>query len=520
MSKFRLIIICFILSLVCSFALGYSMAYGASTYYVKNGGSDAANGSSDILALATLSHVHATIGANDTVLLKRGSIFREELVNEVDGVTYSDYSTGDKPSIRGADLFNTAGSWTNESGNIWYLSSVSADPAILAHDGVIGLRKAAKVSLGAQWDYWWDDPNDRLYVYSVGNPTGVATNIEVATRDDCVNYIFNANITFNNIDFRYTRGSAFASIYMGTGCATTNCDFTGAGGQFLQFNDGGNGTVTGCTFTDWGILEGVGSYCVQAIAGDDGPSGPVDITGCTFTQTVPAYVDDHTCVMGDNGGWIRNFNNNIITGNAGKIHSSGFVTWQPPSTSTAITAFGNTISDIGAIGIEIQEIEFNAATPTVLIYNNRFNNTCLTDYADTESVRIWGHTTSSTVKVYYNIINGTYNGIYYHHGIHIQDQVGHSTELDIQNNSSTSNRGWGLHLDALCTITIWGHNNWYNNGSGNLDGKAAGAGDITTDPKFVDPVAGNFHLQADSPLINAGVDVGLTRDFEGNIVPR
>jgi len=43
---------------------------------------------------------------------------------------------------------------------------------------------------------------------------------------------------------------------------------------------------------------------------------------------------------------------------------------------------------------------------------------------------------------------------------------------------------------------------------------------IVADPLFVDPENGNFHLWSDSPAINAGVDVGLTQDFEGNPIPQ
>ena len=43
---------------------------------------------------------------------------------------------------------------------------------------------------------------------------------------------------------------------------------------------------------------------------------------------------------------------------------------------------------------------------------------------------------------------------------------------------------------------------------------------IVADPLFVDPENGNFHLWSDSPAINAGVDVGLTQDFDGNPVPQ
>jgi hypothetical protein len=41
---------------------------------------------------------------------------------------------------------------------------------------------------------------------------------------------------------------------------------------------------------------------------------------------------------------------------------------------------------------------------------------------------------------------------------------------------------------------------------------------LNTDPLFVDAVGGDFHLQVGSPAINAGTDVGLTVDYDGEAV--
>ena len=46
-----------------------------------------------------------------------------------------------------------------------------------------------------------------------------------------------------------------------------------------------------------------------------------------------------------------------------------------------------------------------------------------------------------------------------------------------------------------------------------------GIGNIDTDPHFIDPVIGDFHLRPDSPCIDSGTDLGIIRDFEGDIRP-
>ena len=43
---------------------------------------------------------------------------------------------------------------------------------------------------------------------------------------------------------------------------------------------------------------------------------------------------------------------------------------------------------------------------------------------------------------------------------------------------------------------------------------------LTLDPLVVNAQNGNFHLQADSPAIDSGVNVGLTKDYEGNPIPQ
>jgi hypothetical protein len=79
-------------------------------------------------------------------------------------------------------------------------------------------------------------------------------------------------------------------------------------------------------------------------------------------------------------------------------------------------------------------------------------------------------------------------------------------------NLQIANNGNFTHTNNLYSIV--------NQVSGSGVGYALASGEKTGDPLFVNVAAGDLHLQAGSPAIDAGLDLGYTRDFEGNTVPQ
>ncbi|MCA9438191.1 MAG: hypothetical protein KC978_20565, partial [Candidatus Omnitrophica bacterium] len=53
----------------------------------------------------------------------------------------------------------------------------------------------------------------------------------------------------------------------------------------------------------------------------------------------------------------------------------------------------------------------------------------------------------------------------------------------------------------------------------NTEAEWVGEGNINSDPLFVDPDNGDYHLQRGSPCIDSGTDTGLTTDLDGNPRP-
>ena len=514
-------------------ALFFASPALSATYYVDCAASnDKGAGTSPETAWQTIDKVNrSSFKPGDSILLKRGCTWREQLANPSSGtidrpITYGAYGSGPKPSIRGSDLYNSPGSWTNESGNLWYASSIAADPGVVVHDGALGTRKTTKGSLGRQWDYWYDDPNNRLYVYCAVNPANVAGSLEVAVRESAIAVIWFSNVNYQDLDLRHFKGLFAALVYLGTNINFVRVDITQTANNGIQFNAGGYGRFTYGSVTDWGVKNSQ-DYAIHAVDSNEPGSGPVDVTDSVFTINHNMNTTELGAVVGDTRGWIRSCQRNVLI-NSGTFKGSAFWTWRASAAATSITFSDNATYRTGSAGIMVQEPEYYGGAPTIVLTRNYIQDANQTDVLDTEALRVRTFTGHSDVTVSYNVINGTKAGRYIHPGIYLYQAVGAkvygntiygtdcgllvksaSTGADIRNNLVSTNRTYGIRVEDSSNVTTFDYNLFYSNGS-SYSGIRAGAHDVTADPKFTDASSADFTLQASSAANDAGADLGST----------
>jgi len=129
-------------------------------------------------------------------------------------------------------------------------------------------------------------------------------------------------------------------------------------------------------------------------------------------------------------------------------------------------------------------------------------------------------TTMDNVRILNNVVYAPEATLYAF--IESNDATTTVTNAMIRNNIvCNANQGVRLINGTVTTINV-DNNNFYNVSTVTNYTGATVTGDtynnnITTDPTFVTN-GSDFHLQAGSPCINAGIDVGLTTDYDGRAV--
>lgn len=149
----------------------------AATYYVDaTDGDDTKDGLSEANAWKTIAKVNSSsFNAGDSILFQKGEIWRlENLTVDFSGtegneVTVGAYGSGADPIITGTELVT---GWTVDSGSRYKASRATATYAILldgehpAGGQYLPEANAAAVTEDNEW--YWDDGDDLLYLYSSG----------------------------------------------------------------------------------------------------------------------------------------------------------------------------------------------------------------------------------------------------------------------------------------------------------------------------------------------------------------
>lgn len=222
-----------------------------ATYYVDSAASPGGDGSYSTPWDALSDVENASLLPGDTVLLKRGSMWRENMAIDNSGtaqdrITFGAYGTGDKPQIRGLQIKT---GWVNETGNLWYVTGIVwqghayDSPQIVLMDETTGSRQSAKVDLTEEFEWFWDTDNSRVYIYSPTDPATRYTSpgVEFGTNyGSLISFENQSYLTFENIELYGNDGSPGIWAYRSTNFTINGVDVVkGArtGFQLRECND-------------------------------------------------------------------------------------------------------------------------------------------------------------------------------------------------------------------------------------------------------------------------------------------
>jgi len=395
--------------------------------------------------------------------------------------------------------------------NRWY-ATCTADPTVvwfINTDGSIkwGREKASKATLTAEYDWWWDDPNDRLYVYAATDPDSRYASVENAARSYGIEFSTKSYITIQDIEVAYVAASAIKNGVTGTNATIDSCTLHHAGAWDAA--DANCIVIRGSYSTvSNNLIYDAGTHGIYVVGGTTGQTTTnVTVSGNEIYNCYHTGID----IMGPNaGGTVTNtsvLRNYVYTTDDFASPAYSMAGIQPSgnaaSTLTNTTVAYNIVRRACGVGISVLDY-----CDYVYLYNNTvYDHHPLTDVES----RIYVDSLVTHVTVKNNIA--------------------------VQNNLLKA----AFTAELASSIDACDYNCWYNTGGGvqrytYIAGVSYHSDDFAqyktdtgwdTNGKWENPdfanaggtTAVDYEIVIDSPCRDTGVNVGLIEDYWGNPVP-
>ena len=487
----------------------------ATNYYVSNSGSDSNAGTTPETAWQTISKVNkSTFAPGDQILLKAGDSFDGPLNISNSGTSDSmiyigRYGTGSNPIIYGD---NPNVTWSAVAGHTGvYSASVSQNSIQRVYDG--NNNEFTKLTQGtdnlstfldrfapSDWGFSWD--TGLTYVRtSDGNTPSQMRLLEWVTL-----YVRNASyVIIDSIDVRnghigiMVAGGNYVTVENSNvqDMLNTGIYYTGYLGNLSFHGEIANNTVTRTGWTSVYLLKG-GNHWVH--------NNTISHAQDTILNIYRG--GEELCGIG-----LQQGSNNLVEHNdISYTKDSGFDFWYEVSTVVRYNnAFhvGSSAYPHGT-GLKLYYNIFNLDGVGQGIGGGHFYDSDLSPAPDSGPNEIYNNTVYNFLS--YGIFGNTDSVIYRNNLVIQKAQV------------ALANLTIGVDIDYSVYYNTADDNpkNWYWNGSRyttlSAFQSASGqeANSIAAAPLFTDAANGDFSLQAGSPAINAGTDVGLTQDINGN----
>ena len=431
-------------------------------------GNDSNGGLSSSTAWRTIAKVNASsFNPGDQILFKRGEVWREQLVPHSGGdgnpVTYSSHGTGNLPLLLGSIGKNNTHDWTHEGGNIWSSSiaeSLDVGNLIFDYENSCGIKVWNQEDLNKQGEFWYDEDNSLLKIYSQGNPASYYSNIECALRRSIIWITNKSHITIENLDLRYggAHGIGAGNVHH---IIVRSCDFSyiGGGDQF-----GGTERVRyGNGIEFW---ENAHDCTVER---------------CRLWEIYDAALTNQG--YNTNNQYNIYYRYNIIWN-----CEYSFEYWNRPETSVTHDIYfeNNTCANAGAGWGHSQRSD---PSGTHLCF---FSNT-----AETGNICIRNNIFYEAADTVLYVSPAAWNGL---DNLILDYNCWYKSSGDLINY-----QGDIYTAEQFSTYRTE---------------KGKDAHSILTDPRFKDAENHNFRLFPNSPCIDVGTNVGLTHDYDGHAVPQ
>lgn len=530
-------------------AIAIAAVCSAATYHVKPGGNDAASGLDDANAWATVAKVNATtLTAGDHVLFKAGGTYRDATLipsgsgNSTNRIVYGAYDSGAKPVLTTAIVLPSTG-WTSVGSDVYSRPLATATRMVTVDDTY--MVRATSVAGLAAGQYFWDAATGTLYVKdTAGSPDVTGKIYHAAQRDHVIVSTAGRDyLTFQGLRFEKASLGLVIVANGATHHTFEDCEFFASSsnsviaGSGIHANNADDLRVLNSRFSHH---EGDGIYVQN--------SDNVVVDGNEIDHLYDKGGDAGPDGIQLNGGkgTLNNFavTNNVVRRET-KTTNKGCIIVERGSGGLIA---GNRVY-MGKFGIAIY------TSDTVVEYNY------LENIGFNDALRLWENRGQTNVTLRYNIVNGCDNS-----GLSVGNSSQTVTPMAniLVHNNLIYNSYWGVgfsvpvsgefrnnivwsdaHANPQRRFNLAGiisgqsflsDNNiiqdkgscemvrWLGTSYADLAAFQAGTGSdadsLSSSPAWVAPAAGDFHLQAGSPAIDAGASLGATVDFDGNPAPQ